>query len=300
VVTAPSMGFQTRNVLCGSDIAVVSDFRCRHPKDSVGYQEESEGNNILFVRKGLFGRIRGNKREIADAASFLFFTKGHSYRFFHPVNLGDTCTIITPSQGFLFETFGRIFREQGFSFQLPPLLASPRIVLLHNELLATIRNRAPLISVEETLTELLADTCQIAWGQEPRRLIRQDDRVSRRRDLAEETKVLLNRGIEARPSLSEIASILNCSKFYLSRVFAAECGISIRRYFIRLRLQAAAQRLSDGADDLTTLALDLGFCDHSHLTKMFIREFGVLPSAFRDCLLNKTARTYKRASKLQR
>src|SRR5579859_8218672 len=106
------MGFQTRKVLFGSDIAVISDFRCRHPMDSVGYWEESEGNNILFVRKGLFGRIRGDEREIADPASFLFFTKGHSYRFFHPVNLGDTCTIITPSQGFLLETFGRIVRER--------------------------------------------------------------------------------------------------------------------------------------------------------------------------------------------
>jgi len=302
MVTTPSMGFQTRKVLFSSDIAVISDFCCRHPMDSVGYQEESEGNNILFVRSGVFGRIRGKKREIADPANFLFFTKGHSYRFFHPVNVGDVCTIITPSQEFLFETFGNIVRDrdlQEFSFHVPPLMSSPRIVLLHNELLATIRDRAPSISVEETLTELLADTCLMAWGQASESPLRQDDRVSRRRHLAEETKVLLNRRIHGRPTLSEIAKILNCSKFYLSRVFTAECGISIRRYFIRLRLQAAAQRLSEGAHDLTTLALDLGFYDHSHLTKMFIREFGMQPSVFRDRVLSKRTRTYKRASKLR-
>jgi hypothetical protein len=46
--------------------------------------------------------------------------------------------------------------------------------------------------------------------------------------------------------------------------FATEFGISIRRYFIRLRLQAAAQRISEGAGDLTTLALDLGLLQRTH------------------------------------
>lgn len=296
------MGFQSRKVLFDSDIALVSDFRCRHPRDGIGYEEESEGNNILFVRSGAFGRIVGKKREIADSANVLFFTKGHSYRFFHPVDAGDTCTIITPSPGFLSETFDGIVRNrfpQGFSFHVPPLLASPRAVLLHNELLATIRYRAPLISVEETLTELLADTCQMAWGQASAHPVQRKARASRRHELAEETKILLNRRIESRPSLSEIARFLNCSKFYLSRLFAEECGISIRRYFIRLRLQAAAQRLSEGACDLTTLAVDLGFYDHSHLTHLFFREFGVQPSVFRNRLLSKTARTYKRATILK-
>jgi len=284
------MVFQTRKVLFGSDIAVVSDFRCRHPRDGVGYEEASEGNYITFVRSGVFGRIRGKKREIADPAHFLFFTKGHSYRFFHPVNVGDVCTIIAPSPEFLIETFGNTAEDrqlQGFSFHVPPVLASPRIVLLHNEFLAAIRYRAPLISVEETLTELLADTCQTARGHTSARTFRQDHRGRRQRDLTEETKVLLNRQIETRPSLSEIANTLNCSKFYLSRVFAAECGISIRRYYIRLRLQAAAQRLSEGANDLTALALELGFYDHSHLSHLFIREFGVQPSVFRDRIFSK-------------
>jgi AraC-like DNA-binding protein len=295
------MGFHSRKVLFSSDIALVSDFCCRHPIDPVGFQMESEGDNITFVRSGVFGRVRGKNREIADSAHILFFAKGHSYRFFHPVNGGDTSTIFTPTREFLFETFGTLVRDrhlQGCLFDLPPLLASPRNVLLCNELLAAIRNRAPLLSVEETLTELLADTCQMAWDGTSKRPFRQNGRVSRRHDLAEETKVLLNRRIEARPTLSEIANILNCSKFYLSRIFAEECGISIRRYFIRLRLHAAAQRIAEGASDLTSLALDLGFCDHSHLTKMFMREFGVQPSVFCVRALSKTAKTYKRALKL--
>jgi len=192
---ALSMGFQSRKVLFSSDIAVVTDFRCRHPRDSVGYEEAIPGNVITFVRSGIFGRITGNKREIADPTNFLFFPKGHSYRFFHPVHVGDVCTIIAPSQEFLIEAFGGIVQErlvQGFFSHVPPLLASPHIVLLHNELLAVIRYRAPLLSVEETLTELVAKTCQMACSYASGRPVRQDDQASRRRDLAEETKVLLN------------------------------------------------------------------------------------------------------------
>ena len=291
---------QIRRIVFNSDIALVSDLCCRHPRDRYGYQEESEGDNIIFVRSGVFGRVIGKRMEIADSANVMFFKKGYSYRFFHPVDVGDICTIITPTKEFLLETFGDTVQDpQRLPFHLPPMLASPRAILLHGEFLATIRNQAPLFSAEETLTELLTITGQVAWGQTSTRNLRPTDWARRRRNLAEETKVLLNRSIENRPSLTEIAKILNCSKFYLSRVFTEECGIPIRKYFIRLRLQAAALRISEGASDLTNLALDLGFCDHSHLTKMFIREFGVQPSVFRVRASSKTTTRYKGALNLQ-
>ena len=44
---------------------------------------------------------------------------------------------------------------------------------------------------------------------------------------------------------------------------------------------AALERLAVGADDLTTLALELGFSSHSHFTDAFRREFGRPPSAAR-------------------
>jgi hypothetical protein len=60
---------------------VLSAFEDRH-----GYQEESEGDNIIFVRSGVFGRVIGKRIEIADSASIMFFKKDYSYRF-RPVSL---------------------------------------------------------------------------------------------------------------------------------------------------------------------------------------------------------------------
>ena len=66
-----------------------------------------------------------------------------------------------------------------------------------------------------------------------------------------------------------------------SRVFPQVAGLSLRAYVARLRARAAAERLTRGVRDLTRLALDLGYADHSHFTNAFRREWGVPPSVFR-------------------
>jgi AraC-like DNA-binding protein len=43
----------------------------------------------------------------------------------------------------------------------------------------------------------------------------------------------------------------------------------------------AAHHLANGASDLTELALQLGYADHSHFTNAFHREWGHPPSQFR-------------------
>ena len=50
---------------------------------------------------------------------------------------------------------------------------------------------------------------------------------------------------------------------------------------MQLRLTAAARIILDGCDDLTALALDLGFSSHSHFTDAFRRRFGMAPSSLR-------------------
>jgi AraC-like DNA-binding protein len=71
------------------------------------------------------------------------------------------------------------------------------------------------------------------------------------------------------------------SPFHLARVFHERAGVPVHRYLTRLRLRAALDRLMGGADDLTALALDLGFSSHSHFTDAFRTEFGRPPSAVR-------------------
>lgn len=81
-------------------------------------------------------------------------------------------------------------------------------------------------------------------------------------------------------SLEALARRVEMSPYHLSRVFRSITGYSMHQYRLQLRLRAALSRLSQG-QDLTTLALDLGFSSHSHFTATFRRVFGHPPSAWR-------------------
>jgi AraC-like DNA-binding protein len=58
------------------------------------------------------------------------------------------------------------------------------------------------------------------------------------------------------------------------------------RYQSRLRLARALDLLAQ-YDDLTALALDLGFSSHSHFSAAFRQTYGRTPSEFRESALNR-------------
>jgi AraC family transcriptional regulator len=69
-------------------------------------------------------------------------------------------------------------------------------------------------------------------------------------------------------------------------------GVSLRRYVNQLRLARALIELRS-VDDLTRLALELGFSSHSHFTLAFRRAFGCTPSQFRG----RNARRHRRGER---
>jgi AraC-like DNA-binding protein len=58
-------------------------------------------------------------------------------------------------------------------------------------------------------------------------------------------------------------------------------GVSLHQHRLALRLHASLAMLRDTTDEISSVALDLGFADHSHFTVSFRRRFGVTPSAYR-------------------
>lgn len=104
----------------------------------------------------------------------------------------------------------------------------------------------------------------------------------RQRALTEAARTYLEEHYRERVPLGELAARFGVSPGFLSRVFHRHAGIAMHRYQIQLRLeQARGVLLAGRADDLTELALDLGFACHGHFTDTFRREFGCPPSALR-------------------
>ena len=93
-------------------------------------------------------------------------------------------------------------------------------------------------------------------------------------------KQFLHARVDQPISLDEIAHAVQVSGAYLTDAFTRSEGMPLCRYRMRLRLNRALVHLPR-CEDITRLALDLGFSSHSHFSTAFKSLFGVSPSAFR-------------------
>lgn len=276
-----------RLLLDGLDVSV-EEFRCRAHVEPLGPEEENASHAIVFVRAGLFERRHRGQALMADPNHVLFFNAGHGYRYAHPVAGGDACTILSVGDGRARELVAhhapRDAETAPVPFRLGHALSSPRALRLHHELIVRLSAGGGGLDVEDVVAELADEALAGAYRlHDGAGAVRPGTLARRRgRELAEAVKLALNENAAGRaPGLGALARRFGCSPFHLSRVFHREAGLSLRRYAERLRSRRAAERLLAGAGDLTAVALELGYADHSHFTNAFRREWGLPPARFR-------------------
>jgi AraC-like DNA-binding protein len=85
-------------------------------------------------------------------------------------------------------------------------------------------------------------------------------------------------------SLRRIAREVRLHPVYLSRSFRERTGRSVTECLTGARIRFALRKLASPETPLAEIALDAGFADQSHFTKVFRRETGMTPGAFRDSL----------------
>lgn len=79
----------------------------------------------------------------------------------------------------------------------------------------------------------------------------------------------------------EIAAAIGISEDYLTQCFQQEMGISPTTWLQRYRIKQAQTLLLAGELSITEVALAVGFADSTHFGRIFQRETGVTPSAYR-------------------
>jgi AraC-like DNA-binding protein len=275
----------TRRVLLESLGIAVVDFQCHAHVAAEGPEEPNPTHSIVLVRRGVFRRTHHRESLLADPNHVLFFNAAAPYRYGHPIPGGDACTILAVETRRALELVGRHAPADAQHPETPFRhghgLSSPRALRLHWELLNLVACGAAQLALEDTLAELADEAVACAYRPTNQRRRLSASARRRRRDLVEAVKLMISERLHAAPSLTELSDVLGCSPYHLSRTFHNTAGESLRRYVGRLRARAAAERLADGADNLTALALDLGYADHSHFTNSFRQEWGLTPSAFR-------------------
>lgn len=94
--------------------------------------------------------------------------------------------------------------------------------------------------------------------------------------------LLIQRRYWDRLSLAQLAREAGMSKYRLSHRFTEVMGVSFREYLLRVRLERAKDLLAAGHTSITEVAQAVGFGDLPRFDKLFRRNTGVTPSAYRS------------------
>jgi AraC-like DNA-binding protein len=102
-----------------------------------------------------------------------------------------------------------------------------------------------------------------------------------RRALVTKVRKYLSDHLDEKVGLTQIASAIGVAPAYLAQTFRTAEGVSLYRYALRMRLLRSLELLPQ-YEDLSRLALDAGFSNHSHFTTAFRQSFGYAPALVRS------------------
>ena len=113
--------------------------------------------------------------------------------------------------------------------------------------------------------------------------------LERHRKLNEETQRLVRQAMAyihehyAEPiSRTSLAQYVAFSEDYLTYCFRKELGVTPIAYLNRFRVNQAKRLLVETGKSITEIALDVGFSDSSYFSRVFRREVGISPEAYRQ------------------
>lgn len=100
------------------------------------------------------------------------------------------------------------------------------------------------------------------------------------KERVERVKYLLERDLENPPTLEMLGREVDCSPFYLSRLFAEETGGSMPKYLRLKRVEKAAELIRERGMSVTEAAMTVGYSSLSAFQKAFTEQFGLSPGTY--------------------
>lgn len=144
----------------------------------------------------------------------------------------------------------------------------------------------PVARLFDTLFQAMTDTCGDAAQlrcNERLLLLLERLRGASRRTPAPDTigpALSLIDDAPAQPiSLADLARECGLSRFQLVRAFARATGLTPHAYLMQRRIDLA-RRLIAGRTPLAEAAAASGFADQAHMTRLFVRNYGVSPGTY--------------------
>lgn len=267
--------------LYADDRFAAADWRCNGSRSSAPPAEEITRHfEINLHRRGWHVRSVARQRYFIDPLHHSLWPADSGFRLSNNTAHPQAATLLFVGYGLLEESLATV--PGANAAVLRRLRASPahwrssELTACHARLIATEPDNG--LALEENSLRLIRRVIAEAAGV--RDSSSHDPALRRVTAIEEARSYVLSRYRESL-SLSSIASACGLAPSTLCEHFPRVVGMPVWRYVQHLRLQDAALALSQGATDLSRLALDLGFSSHSHFAQAFRAQFGVTPSQFR-------------------
>ena len=209
-------------------------------------------------------------------------------------NLVAQTLLFTPA----FEMHGHLFRNSSRWLNMQfsdawfarvaagnaPLPQLPQLVQNHTAVAWATRVRAELrqhdavsqFAIEGALLLLITDLSRLSTKGEqtrPRWLIAVEDAIEA--------------SVGAPPSIDDLAAVAGVHGSHLLRTFRRYHGVTIANYVRKRRVERARTEVAAGKQPLSMIALEAGFADQSHFTKVFRQAFGQTPGQYARSLRGK-------------
>jgi AraC family transcriptional regulator len=268
--------------LLTSPTVTIRDTKCQGSCRSMSPEECTTTTQLIFPYRGVYVHHVGHDQAVAEANQVLFFNANEGYRVSHPVAGGDGSLTLVIEESELHELapLDILHRSPSITFRRRRLRIDGRA----QALAALLRHSLHQKIAEPLEAEVLALTL-VRRTLGPRTSHAPGATVGRQK-LVDRAKLALSSDLMRRWTLAEIAGELRVSPVYLTQVFQQVEGLPLYHYQLRLRLACALDLLAR-YDDLTTLALDLGFSSHSHFSAAFRQHYGYSPSKFKHSALSR-------------
>ncbi len=223
-----------------------------------GAQKSRSGRGI--VEAGAGDMITCNPGEVHDG---------------HPIGGSRTWTMLYFEPRLIAEAAADIRPGHGGSYEFElPRLRSRRMMRLFRTLFAALTkvDGGEHACAEEALLKLISAMRRLPGAAAPAA----PDAVFR-------IKSRIDDAPAAPMTLAELAGEAGLSRFQLLRAFERATGLTPHAYLIQRRLQRARGLIARHMP-LAEAAAASGFADQSHMTRLFVRTYGLSPGAYRRAL----------------
>jgi AraC family transcriptional regulator len=82
-------------------------------------------------------------------------------------------------------------------------------------------------------------------------------------------------------TIRDLAKVVGCSPFYFARSFKQTTGQSPHQYLIDRQISQVCKQITAGRLPLARIAIECGFSDQAHMTRIFKKRLGMTPGQYR-------------------